>query len=150
VSISFGDQTIVLENGGTRAFSDLLLLAPLIFIVGLFFIILAFLGPHKTDLDRFLRSLSGQLVESFLALVATGLYVLYITIIGSRRFHNADQNVGTWRWYWEFLPSCFLLLVVVFGTLIWQLLRPEAAIAAHPTIALAWFVAALATTMPTL
>ncbi len=151
IVFALGDEALVLrEPAAPVALSAWLRFAPLIFVVGVVFLLLSFLGPRENDLDRLLRSLSGQFVGSVLGLLATALFVLYIVAAVEPRFRASDRISSGWRQHWELLIAFGATVVVASTLLVWQLQSPESATAAHPTTSLAWFLSSLLLTMPTL
>jgi hypothetical protein len=147
-AISSDGETAIFQHRSVFAPLEFLRIVSLVFIVGLFFILLSFLGPpEEGDLSNLLRSLSGQVAGSALALSATGIFILYLTVFVPQHFRIVDQDSIRWKRHWEFILAGCVISSVVFFTLVWQLLWPERLSA---DISLAWFSAALVLTVPTL
>lgn len=100
------------------AFAIWMQLAPYIFVAGLAFILISLfsVGSNPNELSDLLRSLSGQFMGGVLALAATGIMFLYITLIIEPRLLRQDEGLlrrSQWARHWELVTSIALFLLLM-------------------------------------
>lgn len=100
-------------------------IVPYIFILGTIFILISLFGSkieNSSDLDKLLKSLSGQFIGVVIALTATGVIILYISMIIEPRMVN---QLGAQKKGSPLLKHCELTLsIIMFFILMIYMLMP--------------------------
>lgn len=102
------------------AFTIWMQLVPYIFVAGIAFILISLFSrdSNPDELSDLLRSLSGQFMGAVIALAATGIMVLYISLIIEPRLLRKDEVISQrvlLPRHWELITSIVLfMLLMVF------------------------------------
>ncbi len=99
-------------------FSMWMELLPILFAIGVGFILISMFGSTHEDLDTLLKSLSGQMIGTLIAFVTTGIIILYIILVIEPRLKSQSNQMDTttpfWKCNWELTAALvgFLVLMV--------------------------------------
>ncbi len=93
-------------------------LLPFIFVAGIGFILISMFDSNDGDLDVLFKSLSGQMIGTLIAFVATGVVMLYITFVIDERLNKFQYKEGRRfsalmnNWELSFIVVVFVLGVI--------------------------------------
>jgi hypothetical protein len=94
---------------------------PIIFIIGLIFILLSLFGTNPPDINKLMMSLSAQFIGAALTLSITGLMIFYITKVIEPRFgkENKDESVikfltKNWELSFSIISFIAVILLLIF------------------------------------
>ncbi len=125
LSLSFGDESKNYYRAQVKAGSFLtfwLQALPVVFILGILFILLTVSGTGVKDVDKLMSSLSGHLVGTSITFGLAGLLYLYIKYVIDPRSEMPRSNDENSTYYfirrnWE-LSLVFIVFILAMGALL--------------------------------
>jgi hypothetical protein len=126
-------------------------IVPYVFVTGVILTLISFFGAPSgsattnistpvpgNDLAILLKSLAGEFVGAVIALILTGLVILYLSFVVEPRLLKRQDNVSSFRKHWEIVLVLALFVITIGATLLFaRLTAQEVAAASYALMAMA-------------